>query len=159
MSAVAVRADDDDDEHSHQDAFDAEGALGWTAAEKQAGHDQRLAMTSIRQLAAISLGLKELAGRDSTACNWMNQPTGPETLATQVRAFEANTRVKDVIHNARMTVREYLLTLHAVSEAAIAVHATEQQIQVSVKPSPANVGFYRSHREEIEKLLDAPDPC
>jgi len=142
-----------------EDSFEAEGSLGWTAAEKKSGHDQLLAMTAIRQLAAINDSLNALAARDASACNWMNQITGPETLAKQINAFDSSPAVKGVIEGASMTVREYLLTLHAVSETAIVVHAAEQKIPVSVEVLPSNVAFYRQHRAEIERLLDGPDPC
>jgi len=155
VSMTTMNAADAHDE----DNFDVEGSLGWTATEKQSGHDQVLAMTAIRRLSAINDGLNELAQRDGTACNWMNQITGPETLAKQVSAFDANPWVKGVIEGAGMTVKEYLLTLHAVSEAAVTVHAAERQIEVTVRASPTNVAFYRQHRSEIERLLDGPDPC
>jgi len=142
-----------------EDSFEAAGSLGWTIAEKKSGHDQLLAMTRIRQLAAINEGLNALAARDASACNWMNQITGPETLAKQINAFDANPAVKGVIEGAGMSVREYLLTLHAVSETAIVVHAAEQKISVSVIALPTNVAFYRQHRTEIERLLDGPHPC
>lgn len=144
---------------AHEDVLSVEGALGWTAAEMRNGHDRLLAMGQIRQLAEINAGLTELARRDAGACRWMNQLTGPETLAKQVSAFDAYPAVKAVIEAARMKVRDYLLTLHAISETAITVHAVEQQIEVEVAASAGNIAFYRQHRSEIELLLDEPDPC
>jgi hypothetical protein len=142
-----------------EDSFEAEGSLGWTAAEKKSGHDRLLAMPAIKQLASINAGLNALAARDAAACNWMNQLTGPETLAKQINAFDANPAVKGVIEGENMTVRDYLVTLHAVSETAIVVHAAEQKIAVRIDVLPSNVAFYRQHRTEIERLLDGPDPC
>ena len=144
---------------AHDDPFILESDAGWTAAERKAGHEQRLAMSAVKQLAAINTGLQELAQRDTGACRWMNQITGPETLADQIRAFDGNPAIKAVIEAERMTVRDYLLTLHAASEAAISVHAAEHHIDVAVAASATNVAFYRQHRVEIERLLDAPDPC
>ncbi|MET0498307.1 MAG: hypothetical protein ABW106_08580 [Steroidobacteraceae bacterium] len=143
---------------AHDDAFSMERDAGWTAAERKAGHELPLAMSAVRQLARINAGLQELAERDAGACRWMNQITGPETLAQQVRAFDGNASIKTVIE-AQMSVRDYLLTLHAVSESAITVHAAAHGIDVDVAASASNVAFYRQHRAEIERLLDEPDPC
>lgn len=144
---------------AHEDVFDGQSDAGWTTAERKAGHDQALAMTRIHQLVTINDGLGELARRNTSACRWMNQVTGPETLEKQVTAFDANPAIKQVIQAARMTIREYLLTLHAVSETAISVHAAEHGMQLTSVASAGNVAFYREHRSEIERLLDAPDPC
>jgi len=143
---------------AHDDPFSVEGDAGWTAAERKAGHEQRLAMRAVKQLAEINARLLELAEHDAGACRWMNQITGPETLAQQVRAFDGNASIKTVIE-AQMSVRDYLLTLHAVSESAITVHAAAHGIDVDVAASASNVAFYRQHRAEIERLLDEPDPC
>ena len=144
--------------HAH-DPFVTEGVSGWTAAERKSGHDQLLTMVRIRQLAAINAGLTELARHDDATCRWTNQIIGPETLARQVSSFDANPAIKGVIEAERMTVRDYLLTIQAVSETAITVHAAEHRMPVSVAASASNVSFYRQHRAEIEQLLDAPDPC
>ena len=144
---------------AHDDPFSVEGDAGWTAAERKAGHEQRLAMRAVKQLAEINARLLELAEHDAGACRWMNQITGPETLEQQVRAFDGYPAIKAVIETARMSVRDYLLALHVASESAITVHAIEHGIEVPVAASAINVAFYRQHRVEIERLLDAPDPC
>ena len=144
---------------AHDHPFAVEGDAGWTAAERKSGHDEVLTMARIRQLAAINAGLTELARRDATACRWMNQIIGPETLGRQVAAFDTHPAIKGVIEAERMTVREYLLALRAVSETAISVHGAEHRVPVPAAASASNVSFYRQHRVEIEQLLDARDPC
>jgi hypothetical protein len=154
----ALQAHEDDSDTHVDSAVNIAADAGWTVPEKQSGRAHVLAMTQIRQLATINDGLTALAQRDAAACRWMNQITGPETLARQVRAFDANPAVKSVIE-AHMSIRDYLLALHAVSETAIAVHAMARGLQVPASPSAINIAFYRKHQPEIEQLLDAPDPC
>jgi hypothetical protein len=140
-------------------AHDYEFDAGWTPDEKQAGYDQLLTMDHIRQLATVNQGLIDLAQQDATACRWMNQITGPQTLARQVSAFDTNLRIRAIIEAAPMKVRNYLLTVHAVSETAIAVHAADNGIPIATAASATNLAFYRAHRADIERLLDGPDPC
>lgn len=140
---------------AHNEFFDA----GWTAAERRAGFNLQLTMTRVRQLAAIGQDLRRLADRQPEACRWMNQITGPETLAHQAAAFHDYSAVRDIIERASMSAQAYLLTLYAVSETAIAVHDTNHGVATTANASSPNIRFYRENREEIEALLDEPDPC
>jgi hypothetical protein len=149
LSALAATA------IAHDEFFDA----GWTPAERRAGFELKLTMTRIRQLATIGRELRQVADRQPEACGWMNQLTGPETLARQVAAFNDYSTVREVIEHATLSAQDYLLTLYTVSETAVAVHDADHGVETTANASPLNIGFYRANREKIEVLLDEPDPC
>jgi hypothetical protein len=140
---------------AHGEFFDA----GWTAAERRAGFGLQLTMARIKQLATINGELRKLAEQRPETCRWMNQITGPETLARQVIAFDDYSTVRNVIEHSAMSAETYLLTLYAISETAIAVHDAKHGVETTASASPPNISFYRAHRIEIETLLDEPDPC
>jgi hypothetical protein len=136
------------------DALDA----GWTKAELRTAHDHALTMPLVRELATIGRKLNALATQPPETCHWMNQLTGPETLARQVRAFNDYARVRQVIE-AHLSVQQYLLTLYVLNETSTFVHGPEDGIAKPAGASVENIVFYKANQVEIETLLDEPDPC
>lgn len=139
---------------AHEDEFDA----GWSSAERRLGYQHALTMARIQQLVSINRELTGLAAHQSQTCHWMNQLTGPETLARQSRAFSDYAPVRKIIE-ASMSVQDYLLTLFAVSQTAIVVHAVDHAVETEATASVENIRLYRSNQARIETLLDEPDPC
>ena len=131
---------------------------GWTAAERRIGHNHALTMPLVREMAAIGRDLNALAAQHPGTCQWMNQITGPETLARQVHAFNAYARVRQVIE-AHLSVQQYLLTLYALNTTTAVVYAPAEGIAEPDGALARNIDFYKTNRAEIETLLEEPDPC
>jgi hypothetical protein len=131
---------------------------GWTATERRAGQQFTLTLPRVRALVAIVRELNALSTLHPETCQWMNQITGPETLARQVRAFHDYTRVRQAIET-HLPVQDYLLTLNALNKISMFVHANDGSLTAPAATSTANIDFYRMNRTEIETLLDTPDPC
>jgi len=81
---------------------------------------------------------------------------GQETTQQSIAKLDANDRARELLRQAGLTPREYVLTMTAYLQAATA-DAAQRASPPGKAPSdvnPKNVEFIRDHRSELEPLIN-----
>ena len=113
-----------------------------------------LDMDNVRKWLAGMEALMTAAKADSAVAAAVAS-NGQETTQQSIAKLEGNERAREILRQAGLSPREYVMTMTAYLQAAMA-DAAERATPPGKAPNdvnPKNVEFIRQHRAELEPLI------
>ena len=132
------------------------GATAAAASNSSSPAEYVLTMDRVRRALEAQRNIALAAGVDPQVA----VPNGTEAIDEQVAMLEAVPALRQAVAQAGLTTREQVVARSVLFQAGMAhgvIDAGEkaETVLASIRIAPANVEFYRAHREQIARLQKA----
>ena len=126
------------------------------ASRSTAPSEYRLTMDQVRRAIEAQRNLALATGVDPR----MLAPVGTESIDEQVARLEAEPAAREAVRRAGLTPRQQVVASWVLFQAAMAQGVIDggekpETVLATIQIDPANVAFYRTHREQIARLQKA----